>query len=216
LFLPGAYPVAHTCTASVIRSTSRNVIMTAAHCVQGTGAGYVFAPGYHDGKTPYGVWTVTAAYGSPRWINHHDTQRDWAFLRVANKTRNGTIIHRQDVVGGNRLGTAAKSKELVRVPAYPAGGEIDPITCQAPVYFHDGFPAFNCGGYVGGTSGAPWLTGHGRIRTVVAVIGGLHQGGCKASTSYAALLGSPARTALKRAEHHRGADTFPTPPGDGC
>jgi hypothetical protein len=190
--------------------------MTAAHCIQGTGAGYVFAPGYHDGKTPYGVWHVTAAYGSPRWIHHHDTQRDWAFLVVANKTNNGKVVHLQDVVGGNHLGVAAKAKETVRVPAYAAGGAINPITCRTRVYRHDGFPAFNCRGYVGGTSGAPWLVGHGRVRTVVGVIGGLHQGGCKASTSYAALLGSPARTAFKRAEHHRRADTFPTPPGDGC
>jgi hypothetical protein len=208
--------VAHTCTASVIRSTSRDVIMTAAHCLQGTGVGYEFAPGYHDGKTPYGVWRVTAAYGSPQWITHGNTQRDWAFLRVANKTRRGKTVHLQDVVGGNRLGASAKPKQSVRVPAYPAGGEIDPITCRAQVYFHDGFPAFNCRGYVGGTSGGPWLTGHGRIRTVVGVIGGLHQGGCKASTSYAALLGSPARAAFRRAEHHKPADTFPTPPEDGC
>ncbi len=90
LFVPGAYPASlHTCTASVIRSTSRDLIMTAAHCVTGTGRGYVFVPGYRNGKAPYGVWHVVAAYGSPQWVHHphhQDTQRDWAFLRVANKT----------------------------------------------------------------------------------------------------------------------------------
>jgi V8-like Glu-specific endopeptidase len=214
--MSGAYPVLHTCSASVIRSKSRDVIMTAAHCVDGTGVGDVFAPGYHDGKTPYGVWRVTAAYGSPRWIHHHDTQHDWAFLVVANKTKHGKVVHLQDVVGGNRLGAVAKAKESVRVLGYPAGGTVNPITCLTDVYLHRGFPAFNCGGYVGGTSGAPWLAGHGRVRTVVGVIGGLHQGGCRPATSYSSLLGSPARTAFKRAEHHRRADTFPTPPGDGC
>jgi hypothetical protein len=216
LFMPGAYPSFHTCTASVIRSSGGDVIMTAAHCVSGKAVGTMFVPGYHNGKTPYGVWRVVAAYGSPLWIHHHNTQRDWAFLVVANKTEHGKVVHLQDVVGGNRLGVAAKTKDQVRVPAYPAGGLTEPITCLAPVYLHAGFPAFNCGGYLGGTSGAPWLIGHGRVRTVVGVIGGLHQGGCVPATSYAARLGKPALAAFRRAEHHHPADTFPTPPGDAC
>jgi hypothetical protein len=216
LFSPGAYPSFHTCTASVIRSAHRDVIMTAAHCMQGTGVGYKFAPGYHNGKTPYGVWKVIAAYGSPGWLRHHNTQRDWAFLVVANKTQHGKVVHLQDVVGGNRLGFAAEPKEAIRVPAYPAGGDINPITCLTHVYRHGDFPAFNCGGYVGGTSGAPWLVGHGRTRTVVGVIGGLHQGGCLPATSYSARLGPPALTAFRRAEHRRPANKFPSPPGDGC
>jgi hypothetical protein len=91
-----------------------------------------------------------------------------------------------------------------------------PITCRAPVYFLKGYPAFNCGGYQGGVSGSPWLVGHGKVRTVVGIIGGLHQGGCTPGTSYSAALGGAAHAALKRAAHHRRADTFPAPPGDGC
>lgn len=216
LYVPGAYPTLHTCTASVTRSTSRNVILTAAHCITGRGHGYLFAPGYHDGKTPYGVWKVIAAYGSPHWIHHHDTQRDWAFLRVANQVKNGKVVHLQDAVGGNRLGTVANAHQAVRVPGYPLGSNDKPINCLTRVYLHHGFPTFNCNGYVGGTSGSPWLAGHGRIRTVVGVIGGLHQGGCRSATSYSSRLGAPARSALERAEHHRHADNFPTPPADGC
>jgi hypothetical protein len=200
----------------VIRSAHRDIIMTAAHCMQGGGAGYKFAPGYHDGKTPYGVWKVIAAYGDPGWIGAHNTQRDWAFLVVANKTKHGKVVHLQDVVGGNQLGTVAKSKEAIRVPAYPAGGAINPITCLTHVYHHGRFPAFNCKGYVGGTSGAPWLVGHGRTRTVVGVIGGLHQGGCFPATSYSARLGSRALSAFIHATRRTKADVFPTPPGDGC
>jgi V8-like Glu-specific endopeptidase len=214
--MPGSYPAFHTCTASVIRSKSRDVIMTAAHCMIGNGTGYVFAPGYDNGKTPYGVWRVTAAYGSGRWIHHHDTQRDWAFLRVANRLKLGKSVRLQDVVGGNRLGAAAKAKAKVTVPGYPAGGQNQAITCRAPVYLHQGFPTFDCGGYVGGTSGSPWLVGHGRVRTVVGVIGGLHQGGCLPSTSYSARLGRPARAAFRRAVKGGTTDVFPSPPSDGC
>lgn len=216
LFMPHGYPVLHTCTASVIRSKSRDVIMTAAHCMTGNGRGYVFVPGDDNGKAPYGVWKVTSAYGSPRWIHHTDTQRDWAFLRVANHVKNGKVIRLQDVVGGNRLGAAAKAGQRVTVPGYPLGGINRPITCRAPVYLHQGFPAFNCGGYPGGTSGSPWLVGHRKVRTVVGVIGGLHQGGCEPSTSYSARLGRPALAVLRRAADHARADVFPQRPSDGC
>jgi V8-like Glu-specific endopeptidase len=216
LFMPGGYPALHTCTASVIRSKGRDVIMTAAHCMTGNGRGYVFVPGDDNGKAPYGVWRVTSAYGSPGWIHHTNTQRDWAFLRVASQVRGGKRVQLQDVVGGNRLGSVAKAKSVVAVPAYPLGGKNQPVTCRAPVYLHAGFPAFNCGGYPGGTSGSPWLRGHGRVRTVVAVIGGLHQGGCLPSTSYSARLGRPALATFARAEQGGTTDVFPSPPGDGC
>lgn len=193
--------------------------MTAAHCMaKGADAGYTFVPGYHDGQAPYGAWKTTAAFASPAWIHQRktSTQHDWAFLRVANKTKNGKVMRLQDVVGGNRLGTAPKAGSMARIPGYVLGALDKPITCRAPVYFHQGFPAFNCGGFGGGVSGSAWLAGRGKIRTVVGVIGGLHQGGCMDSTSYSSRLGSAARTVLKRAAHHRFGDTFPAAPGDGC
>ncbi len=42
----------HVCTASVVDSRSGNLVLTAAHCIVGTGKGYVFAPGSHDGVLP--------------------------------------------------------------------------------------------------------------------------------------------------------------------
>jgi V8-like Glu-specific endopeptidase len=223
LFLPGVYPMVHTCTASVVRSRGHDVIVTAAHCIgsvpdSGSGSGYSFAPGYHDGQTPYGVWTTTAVYGSPKWIHQRkaSTQRDWAFLRVAGQRRNGKVMQVQDVVGGNRLGAAPKPGTKVRVPGYGVGAGDKPITCRAPVYRHRGYPAFDCGGYVGGVSGSPWLAGHRKVRTIVGIIGGLHQGGCTPATSYSSRIGRAAHAVLRRASQHRAPDTFPAPPGDGC
>jgi hypothetical protein len=219
LFLPDAYPAFHSCTASVVRSKSRNIIVTAAHCLQkGIDAGYTFVPGYHDGQTPYGTWTTTAAFASPKWLHQTKTatRHDVAFLRVANHTSGSGVKRLQQVVGANRLGTASKSGRKVRVPGYVLGTLDKPITCRAPVYRHNGFPAFNCGGYSGGVSGSPWLAGHRKVRTVVGIIGGLHQGGCSPSTSYSSPLKGWTKALLRRAARHHHGDTLPNPPGDGC
>jgi V8-like Glu-specific endopeptidase len=219
LFLPGGYPALHTCTASVVRSKHRDIILTAAHCMtKGSDAGYTFVPGYHDGQAPYGTWKTVASYGSRHWRHQskHSPHYDWAFLRVADHHDGDRIVHLQDVVGGNRLGHAPKAGRHVHVPGYVVGAADKPITCRAPVYLHHGYPAFDCGGYQGGVSGSPWLVGHGKVRTIVGVIGGLHQGGCTPDTSYSARLGKAIHRVRRHAERHRHGEHFPAAPGDGC
>src|ERR1700759_3828855 len=73
----------HFCTASVVASPKGNVLMTAAHCIQGNAKGLSFAPGFHDGAAPLGRWTVTGAYFDPAWIAEQNPTRDFAFLTVA-------------------------------------------------------------------------------------------------------------------------------------
>lgn len=216
LFPPGGYPSLHICTASVLRTTSGNVIMTAAHCISGTGVGYEFAPGYRNGTTPYGVWEVTAAFGAPGWVNKQDTRRDYAFLTVANRTINGKSRTIQSVTGGNRLGRTAEAHDRVKVVGYALGSNDEALRCTTNVYIHDHFPAFNCGGFPGGTSGSPWLRKTTNGMVVAGDIGGLHQGGCTPDTSYSPPLGKPAHRALGRAVHNQGANVFPAPGSDGC
>jgi len=62
----------HYCSGSVVHSASRDLVLTAAHCVFGTGLATEFAPGFADGATPFGVWTVTRAYVDRRWLTAHD------------------------------------------------------------------------------------------------------------------------------------------------
>jgi len=206
----------HICTASVVDSATGNLLITAAHCISGTGRGYVFAPGYHDGIEPFGSWTVVAAYGSPEWISLQAPQSDFAFLVVAPREVNGHPEQIEDVTGGNRLGSAPASGGLVTVPAYAAGRGGDPITCTAPVYYDATYPAFNCGLYVGGTSGSPWLqhSSHGWV--VVGVIGGLHQGGCYPEISYSAAFGVAMLHTDALAAAGLKTSTFPAAGSDGC
>ena len=50
----------HKCTASVVHSPGGDTLMTAAHCVVGSGVGMVFVPGQRGAQTPFGRWIVTA------------------------------------------------------------------------------------------------------------------------------------------------------------
>jgi V8-like Glu-specific endopeptidase len=213
---PGAGVTEHGCTASVIHSPRGNTLITAAHCVSGTGAGMVFAPGQRGARTPSGRWTVTAAYVDPKWVAGQDPDDDVAFLTVAPRTIHGVRTEIERVTGGYALGSTARRGQRVTVTGYPAGGTNSPITCSPKIYRTRGFPSFDCRGYVGGTSGSPWLRTTRQGPQVVGVIGGLNQGGCHDYTSYSSPLADDAERAYVRASVQTPADVAPQPGGDGC
>jgi hypothetical protein len=208
----------HSCTGSVLSSPGHDLILTAAHCVSGTAAGWLFAPGYDAGATPYGVWTVVHAYVDPSWTASQDPQHDYAILQIAHQQQGRHSVGIEDVTGGNRLGLAPRSGEQITDVAYNAGVDDQPIECRAPVYYSDGYPAFNCHGYVGGSSGSPWITSIPGTHTsfVRGVIGGLHQGGCYEYTSYSSAFSSDVYRLLVRATRHLHPDTVPKAGSDGC
>jgi V8-like Glu-specific endopeptidase len=206
----------HGCTASVVDSPGGNTLITAAHCVSGSGAGMVFAPGEQGGTAPYGRWRVTAVHLAPSWLARQDPDVDVAFLTVARRMIHGHLTTIQRVTGGYRLGSTARQGERVTVTGYPAGTSNDPITCRPSTYLTHEYPTFDCRGYVGGTSGAPWLHAAKRGLEVVGVIGGLHQGGCVDSTSYSSPLGGAAAVAYFRASVGVASDDAPMPDSDGC
>ena len=202
----------HICTASVVSSPTQDLIITAAHCVFGSAVGYTFVPGSVNGSAPKGRWTVTAAYVDPAWKATRNPLRDVAILRVAPEHIGGALHKVQQVTGGNRLiTTPAKLGPLV-VPAYAAGIGGSPIACIAETYRHGSYTAFDCGGYLDGVSGGPFIQGS----TVLGVIGGLNQGGCLASTSYSSPFDATTLTTFNRAVSQAKADVLPGPAADGC
>lgn len=198
----------HYCSASVVHSPGHDLVLTAAHCVYGTGAGIEFAPGYHDGISPFGVWRVERAYLDAAWVHGQDPQHDYAVLVVAPVAGHEV----EDGIGAATLGPAPPAGTAVTVEGYVAGSGGRPITCTAPVYDTDGYPSFDCAGYADGVSGGPWLAGG----HVVGVIGGLHQGGCTPTTSYSSAFGPATAALLARAEAHGRGDVAPIPGRDGC
>ncbi|MER7842843.1 trypsin-like peptidase domain-containing protein [Kitasatospora sp. NPDC096077] len=170
-----------SCTASVVRSPGRNLLVTAAHCVQnqqvGLLDGLVFTPGFRNGATPYGSWQVQSITVDPRWTDDDDPDYDVAFVTV--RAVGGRQI--EDAVGGNQLGTGKGVGLAVSVTGYPNDSD-EPITCAVRTRSQSGTQErFDCGGYTDGTSGSPWVTGDG---AVVGVIGGYQEGGDTPGTSY--------------------------------
>jgi V8-like Glu-specific endopeptidase len=209
----------HSCTASVLLSPRHDLILTAAHCVSGTGAGWQFVPGYDRGATPYGVWTVSQAYVDPSWLRNQDPQHDYAVLRLARQQLAGRSVGVQDVVGGgNVIALAPRPGQRLTVPAYPAGIDDRPIDCAVTDYDTGGYPSFDCAGYVGGTSGAPWLiaTPSRAVSLVAGVIGGLHQGGCVDYTSYSSAFSPDTYRLWLRASVGAPPDMLPAAGPDGC
>ena len=184
----------HFCTASVVASPAKDLLITAAHCINGgDGSGYkqdiVFIPDYRDGDAPFGIWTPERLLVAPQWAQSANPNFDVGFVVL--QSHDGQNI--QQVLGGSQLAIDSGYRYLVRVTGYPVSADA-PITClnwtsrQSAAQLQ-----FNCDGYAGGTSGSPWVTHfntRSRTGTIVGVIGGYQLGGDTPSASYSALFGS--------------------------
>jgi V8-like Glu-specific endopeptidase len=192
----------HFCTASVVSSPGENLLITAAHCINGGkgSSGYdsdiAFVPDYRDGQEPFGVWTPAKLIVAPQWANSSDPDFDVGFVVL--EPNHGKNI--QQVLGASRLGTDQGYHYLVHVTGYPDSENV-PITCvNWTSRFSDTQLKFECAGYTGGTSGSPWVTkfiAGSHTGTIVGVIGGYQQGGDTPSLSYSVRFG-PAILALYR------------------
>jgi V8-like Glu-specific endopeptidase len=184
----------HFCTASVVASPGKDVLITAAHCIHGgKGSGYgtdiAFIPDYRNGNAPFGVWTPKKLLVAPQWANSSDPDYDVGFVVL--QPHNGQNI--QKVLGANHLASDTGYRYLVRVTGYPDSVNA-PIACRNWTSRQSATQLrFECGGFTGGTSGSPWVTrfeAHSRTGTIVGVIGGYQQGGNTPSVSYSAYVDS--------------------------
>lgn len=220
LFQPGR--TSHFCTAAVVDSPHGNVVVTAAHCLAGTGIGLRFVPGYGpSGSGPAGAWVVTGAYTDPAWLSDQDIRHDYAFLTVspADGAPAGRTV--QSVVGA--VGALSRSlvvDQPVELAGYTDGSNDQPVTCAVqPTSTPDGgagSPTVSCPGFRAGTSGSPWVQQVSGKRRLVGLVGGLHQGGCSDDVSHSPAFDSSVTAVLARASSGGPSDTFPVPDDDGC
>ncbi|PKW08622.1 V8-like Glu-specific endopeptidase [Streptomyces sp. 1222.5] len=176
----------HFCTASVVHSSRGDLIVTAAHCVDGPDVDLVFVPGYRDGRAPYGVWRVTRRFLPDGWAEGRDEDSDLAFATVAGPDGR----HVEDVVGADRFATGtATGATAVTVTGYPDSREV-PVRCtNKPAPHSRTQQRIDCPDLTGGTSGSPWVNGDGQV---VGVLGGHEKGGATADVSYSVVLGGEA------------------------
>ncbi|MEV4255149.1 serine protease [Spirillospora sp. NPDC049652] len=198
----------HTCTASVVKSPGHNLVVTAAHCVSGGSRrgdiGVAFAPGYHNGQTPYGVWRAVALYDPPEWASNGDPDSDVAFLQVTDASSSGRKV--QDVAGAMALEADGPVSGPARVIGYPSSGE-RPVACRNRVEPYSTTQLrFTCAGFPNGTSGGPFLTGDDE-KTVVGVIGGHEEGGSTPDVSYSVIFGSKVKSLYQTASASSAANS---------
>ncbi|MEV7520131.1 trypsin-like peptidase domain-containing protein [Streptomyces sp. NPDC091371] len=210
---------AYFCTASVVSSPGRDLVMSAAHCLTGSDSQKVaFVPQYtRANPRPYGMFPVrrTSAGKSRIWIDPRYRSQgvnraaglDVAFAQVGPDSDGFPV---EDVVGGNRLVTGAGyAHPKVSLVGYPASAARPRLCVNRTTKFTSKDPAIPgsflriaCTGYPGGTSGGPFLTRYdARTGTgdVVGVIGGWKTGGDTADVSYSSYFGSDVRKLYAKA-----------------
>ncbi|GIG56877.1 hypothetical protein Lfu02_12490 [Longispora fulva] len=172
-------PNQHGCSAGIVDSPRGNVIVTAAHCVYGKSA-LVFAPGYHDGQAPFGVWKVVSAFVWDGWktnqdINGAGSPYDYAFLVV--ESHSGKSV--QQTAGASlRLTPDTGLPEDISIFGYASAGNANyqnkPYRCDSSADLDGQFwITTQCLGIPGGFSGGPWV--RRGTNDLVGVIGGRGQ-----------------------------------------
>ncbi|MFF2197921.1 trypsin-like peptidase domain-containing protein, partial [Streptomyces sp. NPDC058157] len=204
---------AYFCTASVVSSPGRNMVISAAHCLLGSDTRQVaFVPQYtRANPRPYGMFPVLrdAAGKSKVWIaSRYRTEGaakaatlDVAFAQVGPDAEGEEV---EDVVGANRLVTGATfNHPKVLLIGHPAPSPRQRACVNKTTKFTSTDPGspgsflrIDCTGYPGGTSGGPFITRFDEDTAtgdVVGVIGGWETGGPTADTSYSAYFGAEIR-----------------------
>ncbi len=167
------------CSASTIRSASRDLVVTAGHCVKdGKGEwaeNWTFVPGYGTGgHKPYGQWTARQMFVAGPWSRSGDDSYDVGM--VALNPSGGR--HVADVVGTQRIafnGTRGGHTYGFGYPADPPYDGEHLVYCAGPLrddpYGDTHDQGLGCG-MTAGSSGGPWLsafdaaTGRGTITSL--------------------------------------------------
>ncbi|WP_406495479.1 trypsin-like peptidase domain-containing protein [Streptomyces sp. NBC_00846] len=188
------------CTATVVGT---NTVITAAHCVRTSDAGepsrsatwdqqLYFVPGYHDGKSPYGGFTVRRVRMAEEW---QDEGLDVAVLEM-NSGDDGRSI--SEVTGVQRISFTADSGTRTHFFGYPYTNRL--LHCEggnSREYRGSALLRIPCVMGVG-SSGGPYIVDldAAEAGSVVAVnISG------DETFSYGTALGSFARRLYAKSEH---------------
>ncbi|WP_407695968.1 trypsin-like serine peptidase [Sphaerimonospora thailandensis] len=112
-FFIGADGRPHWCSATSVRSDHGDLVATAGHCVYDIRPGsattlrnWVFIPGYHRGRAPWGIYIGRQAFTHRDFATYGDADRDYAFVSVTDglAPRRADAGERSEPWPGNGLG----------------------------------------------------------------------------------------------------------------
>jgi Trypsin len=166
------------CSATVVNSAARSVVMTAGHCVSEPRTGtiatrLVFIPAYRDGERPFGRWVVTSSRTTRQWLKDENYDFDYATLTLA--PSGGALI--EDVVGGRPLVTDTPREQVYNAYGYPANFADAQLmwTCHGPYAGDDPRPIPGGPAPIGmgcdmkeGASGGGWVNDLGQLVSVTS------------------------------------------------
>jgi len=154
-------------SGNVVTSNSGDLVVTAAHCVYDIGRGkfvdnFVFAPGYNQGSSPFGRWTIRRAVVAREWMDDVPEVMNWDVGYVLMGTLNGRNI--ESVVGSQNIAFNNQRGTYRNIFGYPCNiqnceaiveSEGTALKYPDPKFLGEGTPSRGMGG---GASGGPTLT----------------------------------------------------------
>ncbi|MFE0186431.1 trypsin-like serine peptidase [Streptomyces sp. NPDC058989] len=197
-FWTDAHNTGRFCGGTVVRSPHRDLVVTAGHCLRSPDPKrrLSFVPQYHDGLKPHGVYPVDRVYLDQRYYDlgtDAGARWDYAVVRLLPREDGAEV---EDVTGGfDLLPYPGYDHRRVRLIGYPGTSDTThpkPLDCASSTHrFTSPDPAapgdfleIACAGYIGGTSGGPFLVRDFTGYALIGVIGGYHTGGDFPDVSY--------------------------------
>ncbi|MGW2918349.1 trypsin-like serine peptidase [Streptomyces angustmyceticus] len=186
------------CGGTVVRSPHHDLVVSAAHCLRSPDPKrhLSFVPQYHDGLKPHGIYPVDRIYLDQRYYDlgtAAGARWDYAVVRLAAREDGAEV---EEVTGGfGLLPYPGYDHRKVRLIGYPGNSDTThpkPLDCTSSTHRYTStdpaapgdFLEIACAGYIGGTSGGPFLVKDFTGYALIGVIGGYHTGGDFPDVSY--------------------------------
>jgi len=151
-----------SCSGDAVTSKNKSVVVTAGHCVKYEGSwhkNWVFVPGYHDGKRPFGTWPAKKLLTTPQWKKSENLNYDVGMAVVG--SRGGKKL--TQAVGGQGIAFNQPRGKAMYAFGYPAESPYDGeklIYCNGTAFDEplgqSNDQGLNCT-QTGGASGGPWF-----------------------------------------------------------
>ena len=176
---------AGTCSASVV--SGKNVIVTAAHCCWDRRNnnwinGWLFAPAYNNGATPYGTFPWATATVLNSWINNGDIASDVCTISLANNKAGKPVTYYTGWLGRSWNFPSVQEHYALGYPGNLGNAQVLQA-CTSESFS----PGNNCGGsgvlntgcsMTFGSSGGPWIRAYRTSNWVNSVVHGYVNSTC--------------------------------------